>query len=187
MSAPSPAPASAQEQRPGCRPVIRPAGPGDRDQIARFLDSLSLQTRHRRFLSGARPPASWLPVLSGEREGTDVVVAVAGDAIVGHAMAAYYPAGAGPPDVAIVVADRHQGHGLGRALMAELARRLARRGVHAITVYVLAENRRVLAMISQWCPEARWDWSDRTEATVTVPLRRGRRGSAGPGPPRTAA
>jgi acetyltransferase len=186
MNAASPPRSSGQKRRPSRQPVIRAAGPGDREPIAQFLASLSVPTRCQRFLCGVTPPASWLPILCGEKEGTEVVVAVARDAIVGHAMAAY-PAGAARPDVGIVVADKFQGRGIGRALLAALADRLADRGTAEITVTVAGENRRVLAMISQWCPEARWDRSDPTEPTVTLPVRPGRRGSTGPAPPRAAA
>jgi hypothetical protein len=184
MNTASPAAVSGQKRHPAGQLVIRPAGPDDQEAIAQFLASLSLQTRSQRFQSGSTPPARLLRILSGE-DGADVVIALCGQAVVGHAMAARRPAGGGPPDVGLVVTDSHQGLGAGPALMAALARRLADCQIREFTVHVQADNHRAMTMISRCWPQARWDWTEPAQATVTVPLRpiRGRRAADRPQEP----
>ena len=63
----------------------------------------------------------------------------------------------GPPvrsDVGVMIADAWQGRGVGSALLRALVRRAQTRGATGITMSVLPENRRVLAMISGHWPAA---------------------------------
>jgi GNAT superfamily N-acetyltransferase len=134
---------------------IRPASHADRDALRAFLTGLSPQTSYLRFFMGGSPVGpSTLAVLTGSRPGTDAVVAVRGDVVVGHAMAVCAPApgGALAADVGVVVADAWQGRGVGSALLRAVAARAWARGATAMLMDVLAENHRVLGMISGHWP-----------------------------------
>jgi acetyltransferase len=102
-----------------------------------------------------------LRVLAGGSERIDVVVAVDGGAIIGHAMACDTagPGGARVTEIGVVVADARQGRGVGSALVRALLARALARGVTAVTMEVLAENRQVLGMIAHYWPAARHDQS----------------------------
>jgi acetyltransferase (GNAT) family protein len=95
-----------------------------------------------------------LAVLTGSRPGTDAVVAVRGDAVVGHAMAVCAPGPGGTlaADVGVVVADAWQGRGMGSALLRAVAALARARGATTMLMDVLAENHRVLGMIGGHWP-----------------------------------
>jgi GNAT superfamily N-acetyltransferase len=101
-----------------------------------------------------------LRILAGGGERIDVVVAVDGGAIIGHAMACDTAGpGARATEIGVVVADARQGRGVGSALVRALLARALARGVTAVTMEVLPENRQVLAMIADHWPTARRDQS----------------------------
>lgn len=77
--------------------------------------------------------------------GGRAVVAVAGGEIVGHAV--YAGEARGEAEMAVVVEDRWQSAGIGKELLAGLARRATGRGVASFTAVTLAENRRVLNLV----------------------------------------
>jgi predicted N-acetyltransferase YhbS len=141
---------------------IRQACSGDREAIKEFLAGLSPRTRYLRFFTGA-PTANTATLrrLAGEGENVDAVVATEGGAIVGHAMAADTtgPGGTRVTEIGVAVTDTRQGQGVGTALTRELAARARARGATALAMDVLAENRRVMAMIGAHWPTARYDRS----------------------------
>jgi GNAT superfamily N-acetyltransferase len=154
------------------RPEIRQACAADHAALRDFLTGLSLQARYLRFFTGASPARpAMLRVLAGAGEHIDVVVAVDGGAIIGHAMAcdAAGPGGTRVTEIGVVVADARQGCGVGSALVRTLLARALARGVTAVTMEVLAENRRVHAMIAGHWPAARRDQSGGGVA-ISVPL-----------------
>ena len=157
---------------PGGPVLIRQAGGDDLGTLRDFLAGLSPQTRHLRFFAGAPASAAMLRVLAGQRPGTDALVATWNGAVIGHAMAVDT---AGPPgmaatEIGVVVADAWQGRGLGSGLVRALAARARARGATTLVMEVMAENRRMLAMIAGRWPDAR---HDRSGAYVTVHARLG--------------
>jgi len=158
---------------PGGRVLIRRAGGGDLGALRDFLAGLSVRTRHLRFFTGA-PPASpaMLAVLAAQRPGTDALVATWNGVIIGHAMAVDTagPAGPASTEIGVVVTDAWQGRGVGSGLMRALATRARVRGATTLVMEVMAENRRMLAMIAGRWPDAR---HDRSGAYVTVHARLG--------------
>ena len=144
--------------------AVRPVRPADLAALSDFFAGLSPQSRYLRFFAPVTPGRVLLQLLSGEAANVDAVVAVAGGAIVGHAMAADRT---GPPDacgaratdVGVVVADAWQGCGLGAALMRALIARAQARGVTLLAMDVLHANPRVLAMITGHWPAADIDHS----------------------------
>jgi GNAT superfamily N-acetyltransferase len=104
--------------------MIRVLTPNDADGLADLMSRCSPATRHQRFhgVVTAIPPAYLARCLSGEH---DALVAVAGGEIVG--MASIGPVFEEPAvhEVAVLVEDRWQGKGIGRALVLALFARAA--------------------------------------------------------------
>jgi len=133
---------------------IRTARADDEERIRRFLAGLSLRTQTLRFFAGVtRPGAGLVRTLIEVSERRDAQVAVHEGEIVGHAMS--YRGGAADVEIAVVVADRWQGYGLGRRLVDTLLWRAAACGATTVGMDVLGDNRRVLRMIHQLWPDAR--------------------------------
>jgi GNAT superfamily N-acetyltransferase len=105
-------------------------------------------------------------MLTGGGAHTDVLVATDGATIIGHAMAGDR---AGPgerlTEIGVVVADAYRGLGVGSALVRRLLGQAQLRGVTAVVMEVLAENRQVLTMIADHWPVAR---QERAGACITV-------------------
>jgi GNAT superfamily N-acetyltransferase len=99
--------------------VIRALAPHDANALADMMSRCSPATRHRRFhgVVTAIPPAYLARCLSGEH---DALVAVADGEVVG--MASIGPVFEEPAvhEVAVLVEDRWQGRGIGRALVLAL-------------------------------------------------------------------
>jgi GNAT superfamily N-acetyltransferase len=91
-----------------------------------------------------RIPEPMLAHLMGHGGGRSLV-AVAGGEIVGHAL--YAEETGGEAEVALVVEDGWQSGGIGKLLLAGLARRAAEQGIEAFTAAALGENRRVLDLM----------------------------------------
>jgi GNAT superfamily N-acetyltransferase len=100
-------------------------------------------------------------------------VAAEGAAIIGHAMAVYRTAPDGTllADLGVVVADEWQDQGIGTALMRMLTGRALAMGASAAVMDVLAENRRMLALIKRRWPDASYDLTGMS-VTVHAGLRR---------------
>jgi GNAT superfamily N-acetyltransferase len=140
----------------------------DREAIAEFLTGLSPRARYLRFFSGAPPTSSaMLRLLAGGAAHADVLVATDDDVIIGHAMAGDR-AGAGGArltEIGVVVADAYRGLGLGSALVRRMVARARLRGVTAVVMEVLAENRQVLTMVADHWQVTR---EDRSGACITI-------------------
>ncbi len=141
--------------------VIRAACAADAGALSVFVSGLSLQTRYLRFCAPVTPGPQLLRGMSGCDGRTHAVVAVRGGVIIGHAMAADQagPRDARTADVGVVVADAWQGLGVGSALMRALITGARARGITSLTMDVLPDNHRVLAMIAGHWPAARIEHS----------------------------
>ncbi|MEU1735976.1 GNAT family N-acetyltransferase [Streptosporangium sp. NPDC020145] len=128
---------------------IRSAGPGDEERIRHFLAELSPRTRHLRFLTAVDEDMAGR--LLAETGRGDVLLAVAGEKVVGHAVGAR--AGA-EVEIAVVVADAWQGRGIGSRLVRRLLRRASVNGARTVNMDVLGDNHRVLAMVRGLWPGA---------------------------------
>jgi GNAT superfamily N-acetyltransferase len=139
------------DQVPGFRAAtIRPSGCADLAALGAFFAGLSLHTRVKRFFAPVSPGPAMLRRLGGTAGQADVLVAIRGGVIIGHAMAVdQASAEAGlVTDIGVVVADAWQGCGVGAALMRALLGRARARGVTEVSMDVLPSNRAVLAMIT---------------------------------------
>jgi acetyltransferase len=133
---------------------MRPARPDDEERIRRFLIGLSLHTQTLRFFTGITTPAAGLvrTLLTVDEHRDALVATTAGGEIVGHAMS--YRGGCTDVEIAVVVADRWQGFGLGPRLIDTLLLRAAVRGARTVGMDVLGENRRALRLIRRKWPDA---------------------------------
>ena len=130
----------------GSRIRIRPIRPTDGPRLADAVGRLSDESRRLRFLA-AKPGLTtaelrYLTEIDGV--GHLALVALAGDEpgapIVGVARCVRPAPGSPEAEFAIVVGDAQQGLGLGRLLIAELARAACRVGIRRFTATTLAEN-----------------------------------------------
>jgi GNAT superfamily N-acetyltransferase len=158
------------DQVPGApATTIRPSGCGDLAALGTFFAGLSLHTRVKRFFAPVSPGPAMLHRLGGTAGQADVLVAVRGGVIIGHAMAVDLasPDAGLITDVGVVVADAWQGRGVGAALMRALVGRAQARGVTGVSMDVLPSNRAVLAMITSHWAAAR---TGRSADSVTVQI-----------------
>lgn len=134
---------------------LRRAGATDLVAVATFLAGLSTLTSYRRFFAGVGTPSTAAVrrlVLPAGRSG--VFIAVTSDAaVVAHALWAAIPQRADVVELALVVADRLQGQGIGTALAAAATRDAAASGIGLLRLHVLAENRRAVDAVTR-----RWPW-----------------------------
>ncbi len=139
---------------------IRAARPGeDEERVRLFLEGLSGATLTNRFFLGpGRPSASLVRAMVAGDERRDALLALRGDAVIGHAMS-HLSDGAGGVEVeiALVVDDRWQGLGVGSGLVRTLLRRASVRGAVVVGMDVMAQNRRVLEMVRRMWPSATID------------------------------
>ena len=134
---------------------IRPAAAADRAAVADLLRGLSAESAYRRFQTGLGPDpgARILDALLPECHQGGAVLAHVGRSLVGHGM--WRRAGAATvAEIALVVADAHQGKGIGTALAAALLDDTVARGVEQIEVFTSASNRAVLRMLTRYAPDA---------------------------------
>jgi len=132
------------EHENGRRVSIRELSADDEAALRAMFGRLSRETIYRRFHAPyPRVPEPMLAHLMGYADGRSVV-AVAGDVIVGHAM---YAGEAGEAEMAVVVEDAYQSIGVGKLLLAGLARKAAGRGIATFTGLALGENRRVRGLV----------------------------------------
>jgi GNAT superfamily N-acetyltransferase len=155
---------------------VRPASDGDGEALREFVGGLSLRTRYLRFFAGVpRVTPAMLRRMTGTRlpggDLVDALVVTEAEAIIGHGMATDTrdSAGTAVTEIGVVVADGWQGHGVGSALTRALAARAQARGATALMMDVLAENHKMLALISKYLPTARC-WQAGPYVTVHVPL-----------------
>jgi len=149
------------------RTQVRQACAADYAGITEFLTGLSMRARYLRFFTGApRTSPAMLRVLAGAGDNTDAIVAVEDGTIIGHAMASDSTAnGRRQSEIGVVVTDARQGQGIGATLIRTLVTRAQARGATALVMEVLAENRQVLAMITEHWPAAH---QDRSGGCVTI-------------------
>ena len=128
--------------RDGRTARLRPAGPGDRDAVQRFVRGLSPLARRRRFFGPVAELApDQLDRLTGVRDPRELVL-VAEDASASRivALAQYALDDEREAEFAVVVADDWQRVGLARQLLDALAACAAGCGIAALSGIVLAEN-----------------------------------------------
>jgi GNAT superfamily N-acetyltransferase len=129
---------------------VRPLEPSDRERVRQGFERMSPESRYRRFLSP-------LPKLSDaqltyltevDHHDHEALVAETADGdpvgIARFVRLADEPAAA---EAAVAVSDDWQGHGVGTALVEELARRAREEAVEVFTATALADNEAAIDML----------------------------------------
>lgn len=168
---------------------LRPIRPDDAEALVAFHGGLSARTRYLRYFS-AYPtiPARDLQRFTHvDHDRRVALVAWQGDRIVAVGRYEGTP-GSTVAEVAFVVADDHQGRGIGSILLEHLAAAGRERGLTRFTALVLAENRQMLRVFidAGYQPDRQFDGSEvelsfdigETDSTERVARDRERRSEA---------
>jgi acetyltransferase len=138
----------------GERVRLRPIRPDDAPRLEELYARLSQQSAYQRFFTVMqRLPPDWarfLAAVDHQRRFALVAEEVAAPPPTLVGVARYEPL----PDnetveLAVVVQDSWQGKGLGTLLLRELLRAAERNGIHRFRAYVLADNRRMLHVLTR--------------------------------------
>lgn len=125
--------------------VVRGIRPADRDAFLAFHAGLSEESRYFRYFTARRklPERQVRHFVDVDQRDHAGIVTLVDGAIVGHAL---YDRLDDPDEaeVALEVADDFQGHGVGTAMLAELARTAGRAGIRRFVAHVLPSNQRML-------------------------------------------
>jgi RimJ/RimL family protein N-acetyltransferase len=141
--------------RDGARLRLRPIRPEDQDRLIAFYDRLSRHTAYQRFFTVMkRLPPDWAHLLANvDYQSRLALIAEHGPVeapeLVG--VARYEPTDR--PDtaeVAFVVQDGWQNRGLGTIMLGELLAAAEARGVRRFRAWVLANNTRMLDLLSRF-------------------------------------
>lgn len=128
----------------GSHAVLRKAALADAPGLFNFFQTLSLESRCRRFFSAVNPPIEWLThfcepasprsqltlIVAREENGRPEIVATA----------SYVAQGAKTAEVAFAVADAYQGKGIGALLLDRLAAVAIEQGFSRFWAAVLPHN-----------------------------------------------
>jgi len=131
----------------GRRVRLRLLQPGDAELITRFFWRLSSETVYRRFFSPIRLPNETLlqKLVDVDHCDREALIALDDQGIAG--VARYGSAPGGSHDVAVVVADDWQGHGLGAVLIRRLAHIARLRGIASFHATMLGDNLRARSLV----------------------------------------
>jgi GNAT superfamily N-acetyltransferase len=124
---------------------IRPIDPDDAEALARFHSALSPESTRLRYFSPhpTLSPSELLHLTSVDHHEREALVVLDGSEIAG--VARFERLGRGTDaEVAFVVADRLQDHGIGSTLLARLAERARAEGITRLVADTLFENRSMI-------------------------------------------
>ena len=135
--------------RDGSTLHVRPVKESDRTSMRAFLDGLSKDALGLRFFG--MPNMEWAASWSTDVDYADsfALVATAGSAHAIVAHAAYIRTGPERAEVAFVVADAWQQHGIATILLAHLAAAACEHGIKTFVAEVLAGNSRMIGMLRE--------------------------------------
>ena len=160
--------------RDGSRATVRPISPQDAEPLRAGFERLSQESRYRRFLAPMQsltgPMLRYLTDV--DHHDHEALVAVAADGtLIGVARFVRRPSDPEGAEVAVTVADDHQGRGLGTALLGLLADRARAEGIRRFTALMLASNREMLQLIEDLGPARTMEQAAGTvELEITLPL-----------------
>ena len=129
---------------------VRPIEASDTEALRRLFHRLSAETVYRRFFRPVVAPSDSVlrylcAVDHGDRDALVAVCEATGEIV---AVARYDRLGASDEaEVAVVVEDAWQGHGIGTRLVRKLAALASSRGLHVFTATMLGENRAAAALL----------------------------------------
>ncbi|MGZ4521820.1 MAG: bifunctional acetate--CoA ligase family protein/GNAT family N-acetyltransferase [Mycobacteriaceae bacterium] len=132
---------------------LRPITPEDADALVAFHSGLSEHTRYLRYF-GPYPTMSQRDLARfstvDHHDRVAILVLLGGEIIAVGRYDRLAEVGDGlSAEVAFVVADAHQGRGLGSVLLEHLAAAAAERGIRSFVAEVLSENRTMLGVFKE--------------------------------------
>ena len=142
----------------------------DGTQLRRFFYRLSPETIYRRFHSPLARPEQAQPqrLLDIDHHDREAVVAVIDGEIVGVARYSR-PSGAETAEVAVVVADGWQRHGVATRMLGALTELAGSAGIRQFTLSMQADNRGALRLLRRIHPDAQLAHSQGIyESTISV-------------------
>ena len=129
-----------------------------RDGLAQFVTGLSPESAYLRFFGAdPRPTPRMLDLLSCSDRDHLAAIATVGGRVIAHAMLARRPHEDGcaePTELAVVVADSWQRHGVGPNLVQHLVSHASRLAHHGLEFTVLADNFHANAVVQRLWPLA---------------------------------
>jgi L-amino acid N-acyltransferase YncA len=126
--------------------VVRQATAADVPAIVELYRGLSPESTQLRFSSKMSDPELSRVADVDEQSGCVAVLAWVGDELAGEAR--YLP-WEGVHELAVTVADRHQGHGLGKLLLGQLRETAVAHGVMSLRAVVQVQNKAMLRLLEQ--------------------------------------
>jgi RimJ/RimL family protein N-acetyltransferase len=137
----------------GARLFIRPIRPDDEPRLVELYSRLSEQTAYQRFFTLMRRlPPTWFHFFANVDYRRRLALVAEHDTAVGPELIGvgrYESTGdEGTAEVALVVQDGWQGHGLGTVLLEDVLKAGAARGIRRFSAYVLADNHRMLHLLT---------------------------------------
>ena len=140
-----------QGTRIDTRVSVRVATPRDAERLRGMFSRVSSETIHQRFHLPYPDVPEWMLtlMLNANHHDKEVLVAVAEEEIVGHAMYVRLDEGS-EAEMAIIVEDGWQSKGVGKSLLSELAKRALLGGVGIFTAEVLGTNQRMLGLAAMF-------------------------------------
>ena len=130
---------------------IRTATPRDAEGLRTMFARSSSESIYLRFHIPFPEVPEWMMALMSDtdHQQKEALVSVAEGRIVGHAMYARLGDGT-EAEMAIIVEDRWQSKGVGKALLSELAHRARLQGIETFIAEVLETNRPMLALAAMF-------------------------------------
>ncbi|GAA4039463.1 bifunctional GNAT family N-acetyltransferase/acetate--CoA ligase family protein [Nonomuraea soli] len=125
---------------------VRPLRPEDRPSLHDLVERTSERSAFLRFFTGGRSTAHlYMDRITGDGYQGHATVALMKGRLV--AVAEYIPSGHERADLAILIDDSAQGHGLGTLLLEHVALDAAEHGVRLLVAEVLPENRPMIRVL----------------------------------------
>jgi acetyl coenzyme A synthetase (ADP forming)-like protein len=135
--------------RDGSTVCLRNAHADDAGVLLQFLQALPDDRRAHRLLAPSLTPASLRELMtSGDGRAVALVAETAGQ-VVGFGGFYRHPEDARRAEVALVVADAMQGHGIGTRLLERLTRLARRQHIATFDAHVLGREARILDVLRQ--------------------------------------
>jgi len=128
---------------------LRPMTAGDEPALRAFVEAISPESRRLRFCGSISPERAAALLTDCSCPGDRALIAAVPGArsIVAHA--ASYRLGPDLAEVAFLVADAWQGHGLGSLMLSRLAAEAGEQGVRSLFADVAPENGRMLTVFKR--------------------------------------
>jgi GNAT superfamily N-acetyltransferase len=151
---------------------LRPLAGEHRQGLLALLGRCSAESLYERFLT--RAPAAGpqhVESLFTDPDGYTVVAErrqFGGGELVGFG--SLFFAGSGDAEIALLVSDGSQGHGIGATLAGHLCEYAAARGIRRLELTALARNHRIAKVFRRCAPTVEFDHPDAGVVTATIRL-----------------